>query len=245
MSITVGPTESDTLAALRGFLLQVLPAGIPIVQGQQNRVPEPKASDFVVMTPIRRERLSTNLDTFVDAKFQGSIAGTLMTISAVDAGYTGQIKVGSTIFGVNVQPNTVVTALGTGTGGVGTYTVSLSQTVASEVLAAGVLNITQATDVTIQLDVHGPSSANNVQIISTTFRDDIAVTAIKAINPSIAPLHADNPTQRPFLNDQQQYEWRWGVDACLQVNAVVLDIPTQFFDQIDVTFDPADITEPA
>ena len=61
----------------------------------------------------------------------GSIAGTVFTVSAVTS---GTIAVGQTLTGAGILPGTIVTALGTGTGGIGTYTVSLSQTVASETI---------------------------------------------------------------------------------------------------------------
>jgi hypothetical protein len=60
----------------------------------------------------------------------GSISGTLLTIAAVPSGFSG-IAVGQIVSGTNVAANTVITALGTGDGGVGTYTVSSSQSVAS------------------------------------------------------------------------------------------------------------------
>ena len=62
------------------------------------------------------------------ATFTGSISSTTLTVTSV---LSGTIAVGQAIFGENIQQNTVITALGTGTGGVGTYTVSDSQTVAS------------------------------------------------------------------------------------------------------------------
>jgi len=62
------------------------------------------------------------------AIFTGSISGTTLTVSVMQ---TGTIAVGQAIFGQGMAQNTVITALGTGTGGVGTYTVSDSQTVAS------------------------------------------------------------------------------------------------------------------
>ena len=58
----------------------------------------------------------------------GSISGTTLTVSAVTS---GTIEIGALITGVNIQPNTYVTALGTGTGGTGTYTVNTSQSAAS------------------------------------------------------------------------------------------------------------------
>jgi hypothetical protein len=62
------------------------------------------------------------------ATFTGSISTTTLTVTSV---LSGTIAVGQAIFGANIAQNTVITALGTGTGGTGTYTVSDSQTVAS------------------------------------------------------------------------------------------------------------------
>ena len=62
------------------------------------------------------------------ATFTGSISTTTLTVTSV---LSGTIAVGQAIFGNNVLQNTVITALGTGTGGIGTYTVSNSQTTAS------------------------------------------------------------------------------------------------------------------
>lgn len=62
------------------------------------------------------------------AIFTGSISGTTLTVTTVQS---GTIAVGQAIFGQGLAQNTVITALGTGSGGVGTYTVSDSQTVAS------------------------------------------------------------------------------------------------------------------
>ncbi|MEK7752212.1 MAG: hypothetical protein AAB654_09875, partial [Acidobacteriota bacterium] len=58
----------------------------------------------------------------------GSIAATTLTITAVTS---GTLSVGKVISGTNVTSGTYITAILTGTGGVGTYTVSYSQTVAS------------------------------------------------------------------------------------------------------------------
>jgi predicted NAD-dependent protein-ADP-ribosyltransferase YbiA (DUF1768 family) len=58
-----------------------------------------------------------------------SISGTTMTVTAITSGV--DIAVGDLVYSETVQPYTRVTALGTGTGGIGTYTVSVSQTVSS------------------------------------------------------------------------------------------------------------------
>jgi len=71
--------------------------------------------------------------------FTGSFSGTTLTVSAVASGTlaVGQLIVGT---GVAASPPgsnaTYITALGTGSGGVGTYTVSVSQTLSSRALTA-------------------------------------------------------------------------------------------------------------
>jgi hypothetical protein len=62
------------------------------------------------------------------ATFAGSIATTVLTVTGSP---TGVIQVGMLISGTGVTAGTTITALGTGTGGTGTYTVSAAQTVAS------------------------------------------------------------------------------------------------------------------
>jgi Baseplate J-like protein len=67
------------------------------------------------------------------ATFTASIAGTTMTVTAVAS---GTIAVNQAVTGENVLPGTVITALGSGTGGTGTYTLGTGQTVASETMVA-------------------------------------------------------------------------------------------------------------
>lgn len=70
----------------------------------------------------------------VQAVVTGSISGTQLTVTAVTS---GTLYVGATISGSGVTGGTTITALGTGVGGTGTYTVSTSQTVASTSITAG------------------------------------------------------------------------------------------------------------
>src|SRR5580704_4186013 len=110
--MTPSITQEDIEIALGTFLQTIL--GLPdgqVIVGQVNRVAPPEG-DYVVMWPLRRPRLGTNVDTPADAKFTGSIAGTTMTITDVAA---GQMKAGATVFGVGVMANTVVSAQLTGT----------------------------------------------------------------------------------------------------------------------------------
>lgn len=88
-------TEDAVMTTLRSFLLGILPAGMEVVQGQQNRVPQVVGPDYVVFTPIRREFLSSTnrtnrpVDGAVDvsrstsATFQLDVYGPNSTDNAV------------------------------------------------------------------------------------------------------------------------------------------------------------------
>ncbi len=204
--------------------------GVPVVRGQVNRVPEPKQGDLVVMWPLFRKRLSTNVDTYDDVVFSGDIDGTTLTVSAVER---GTIAPGQTISAVGIAPNTRILALGTGTGGMGTYVVTPAQTLAHRTLASGYENFLQPTEFTAQIDVHGPNAGNNAQLISTMFRDEWATSRFATLNPDVQPLHADDPRQIPFYNGEQQVENRWVITAVLQANETV-QMPIEFADQLDV-----------
>ena len=70
------------------------------------------------------------LDTYPNsATFTGSISTTTLTVTAMLSG--DPITLGMWLGGANVGTACYITAFGTGTGGVGTYTVSASQTAAS------------------------------------------------------------------------------------------------------------------
>ena len=74
-------------------------------------------------------RYTWRISTPSSAVFTGSTSGTTLTVSAITS---GALAVGQVLFGVGVTQETVITALGSGSGGVGTYTINLSQTIASE-----------------------------------------------------------------------------------------------------------------
>ena len=157
MAVTVTPTQTDILTALRSFLIAVLPTGIEVVRGQINRVPQPLDADFVVMTPLSRERIETNIDSYADG-----------------------------------FPD-----------------------------APGVRTTLQPTRVTVQLDIHGPDSADNAQIITTLFRDEYGCDAFRLSGFDITPLHTSDPRQLAFINAEAQYEDRWSLDVVMQANPVV------------------------
>lgn len=234
MTALVTPNQSQVLQCLRSFLLSVLPPGVEVVRGQDNRVPEPAGPDLVIMTPFRQGRLAFNVDSYVDAVFTGSISGSVMTIS--DVQYGAALQVGSVVFGVGVSPGTTITGFGTGTGGVGTYNVAPSQSVPSETLAAGTQQALIESEIVVQVDVHGPNSTDNAAVIRTMFFDEYACEQFSDVLQSLGfadtlcvqPLYCDEPVQRPFVNENDQVEYRWSVDAHIQANQTVVNIPQQF-----------------
>lgn len=245
MNITLSPSQDDVTTALRSFLLSILPSGVEVLETQVNRVPEPAGTNYVMMTPLLRPRLSTNVDSYADIVYTGSITGATLDVSAVSL---GPIAVGQPVFGVGVAVGTQITALGSGTGGIGTYTVAPgSQSVDSELMAGGGKAIHEAVQLTVQVDFYGPASPNYAQTFSATFRDDAATTFFAASGVDMAPFYADDPRQLAFIGDgEQQYEDRWSVDAVMQVNELVLGLPQQFavaleadVINVDATYPPA------
>lgn len=69
--------------------------------------------------PVDRNPNNTTMRNI--ASVVGSISNVTLTVTAVNSGV---LKVGDTIAGTGIVPATIITAFGTGTGGIGTYTVS-------------------------------------------------------------------------------------------------------------------------
>lgn len=242
--ISLYPTETDVNKLLRSFLVLILADRVladDVILSQVNRVPEPKSKNFVLFTPISSPRISTNLEEAVDTYFTAVMAGTLMTVTALEY---GAIEVGTIIFGPDVAAGTKVAALGTGTGGVGTYTLSLANTIASQNFATGKYDVEQDAEAIYQLDVHGPMSADNAKVISTLVRSTYATQFFsEGLGGRVSPLYADDPRQMPFTNDQNQYETRWVIECHLEADQTV-SVPQQFFDAASVEVIDVDATYP-
>lgn len=250
MPISIELSDDTIFEVLGDFIANV--TNLPnedVIQGQENRVAEPVDKDFVVMWSLRRERLSTNVDSNADCGFQGAIAGNVLTVDSVQLGVIGPATIGPfsptfTLWGPDVAANTVITSQTSGTpGGPGVYTVTPSQTVSLQGMACGVKKALQGTRVVIQVDVHGPNSADNAQIISQLFRDSYAYEFMNGENALVSPLYADDPRQMPFSNAEQQVENRWVVEAAVQAN-VPISIPQQYATTFRVILKDVDVVYP-
>lgn len=233
-----------------------------VIRGQDNRVAGPVGPDYVVMTPIWMNRLATNIDLYADCAFIATIntAGVLSVTTMLH----GTIEIGNTLFGVNVPSGISVSGELSGTGGLGTYQLSGTfGSISGSKMATGVIFATQKTEVCIQIDVYGPNSPDNVQIISTLFRDDVAIQQFTSLSPppppgwseippggtlsdpydGVRPLYADDPVQLSEVFGEQQYEIRWKLDAYLQSNQIVT-APQQFLDTATIKTINVDVTYP-
>jgi hypothetical protein len=236
MAVTVSPTEQQIDTALNAFLATLAPAGTPIILGQQNRVPEPQPGTFLVMWPLRRIRLATNEDAFDDCFFDGSIAGTLMTVGTV----TGlALAPGRAVYGPDVAAGTTIASQQSGTpGGAGVYVVSPSQTVSSATFSAGAATFTQETEVVYQVDVHAPgvqAASDLAQAITTMTRDAYATTFFAAQGVAVRPIHADDPRQIPWTDAEDQFESRYVVEMHLDVQQTISGVPAQFAGSATIT----------
>jgi hypothetical protein len=75
--------------------------------------------------------------------------------------------------------------------------------------------------VTVQLDFHGPKAHDLARVARGLFRTDVAVAAFKASGFDVTPLHCAPMRQAPFISGEQQVENVWQLDAVMQTNPVI------------------------
>jgi hypothetical protein len=228
-------------------LAMMMSGGLEVLRGQANRVPEPLEEDFCVITPMRQARLAWNETAVGDDVFQGSINGNILTVLSMTRAAVPLVS-GLLLRDVNgiLPPGTVLGPQLTGTppGGVGTYIVGPDQTMDPMQMLAGVREDLVPTKLTVQVDVHGPASGDNTKIIEGLLYSEYGFDAITAATAfGVAPLSISDPIQAPFINQEQQYEYRWTMDVDLQIDPVITT-PQDFADRIAPTIVPVDIFYP-
>lgn len=262
--MAVAPTqslsESQALTALVAFLTGALPAGTPVVRGQVNRVSEPGADNFCIFWPILQTRLSTNVVNFYDNVIAASITGNVLTVTAIEQAESqdpypgpglppaGPLTPGMVLTdgtaGALASDTQLGAQLSGSVGGTGTYTVAPTQTLGATTLYAGLRADLAPTELTVQVDVHGPLSANNALTITTLLRSEYGTDAFAASGFAVTPLYCSDPRQAPFLNEAEQVEYRWSLDACLQIDSVIgtaqdfAEVLTPTTYEVDATYPP-------
>jgi hypothetical protein len=81
--------------------------------------------------PSNTNRITTGSD-LTPGSFTGSMSGTVLTVTGTVTGKA--IQVNDVIGGTGIATNTRIASLGTGTGGAGTYNLTISNTVSSEAM---------------------------------------------------------------------------------------------------------------
>ena len=210
--------------------------GVEVIKGQNNRVAEPYGADFVVMTPMRQDRLSTNVTDYADDVLLGSIDGDRLTVYSLLRNQ-GPLTPGTSLLdtvGVLLPGTQLGPQLDGSPGNFGTYAVAPSQAVPQQIMYAGLRSDLVPTQLSVQLDFHGPHSGDNVRIVEGLLRSEYGVDSFEATGYAVAPLYASDARQAPFVNAEQQTEYRWTLDVELQANPVIGTLQ-QFADVLRVT----------
>jgi hypothetical protein len=139
----------------------------------------------------------------IDGTFRASISGTTLIVSTILAGV---LQVGDIVLGGGIAPGTQITAFVTGSGGLGTYTVSISQTVALSTVTAVNSPPVQLTTATGDMTANWGNYRMDIYEISiqpATATDP----AIVLLNPlqQVAPNYFVQVTQGITYNTAQLY----------------------------------------
>lgn len=119
------------------------------------------------------------MSIFVNAFFTATISSSTMTVSAVSE---GTLAIGMVVTGLNVPTNTVITALGTGTGGIGTYTISTSATISTGIIMMAEFILPPNTKIVSQSSstVFNLSASVSASFTASFSSTTMTVTAISA-----------------------------------------------------------------
>jgi len=118
------------------------------------------AGYFVYATEA--EGVETDVDSAQHGTATASISGTTLTVSSmVD---DGTFAVGDSVTGTGIAANTVITALGSGTGGVGTYQIVQLQTVASTTLSSANWQATGSIAGSVMTIAAKPAPTGNIAV---------------------------------------------------------------------------------
>lgn len=103
--------------------------------------------------------------------------------------------------------------------------------------SAGTEEISRSTSLHFQLDTYGPNASDNVQVLTTLFRDDFGFRFFKPYG--LAPLYCDDGQQMPLISGEKTWIQRWMMRGVLQTNLAVT-VPSDFADTLITTLLRAD-----
>ncbi len=163
-----GPSLASALAACGPTAPLYLPPGTYKTQQKLYQPPQCKVFGDLNFTYLTSDTPSVQIfadntaANFTASAFTGVISGTTLTASAV----TGQLAIGDRLSGSGISNGTRIVALGTGTGGSGTYTVNNSQSISSEAMTSvgAVLTMGEASNLQ-GIGVHGDNIAGHADAL--------------------------------------------------------------------------------
>jgi hypothetical protein len=251
LPLTLSPTQSDIQTALRAFLLNILPSGSAVFTATiagtvlrvtsllansglinvgdlvlgQNVAPETTvqvAIDVDPMTGLGTYQVSPGQTVALSTTMWNGVPVVAGQVNRVAEPQQGDFVTMTTLRRVRLETN------------IDTY---------ADVLPAGNNTYRQATEVMVQLDVHGPNSHDFAEVISTMFRDSYATDFFLSY-PGITSLYSEDLRQIAFVNAEAQYENRYVIEVLLQADQVVTGVTQQFADILSVDLIDVETTYP-
>ena len=101
--------------------------------------------------------------------------------------------------------------------------------------APTVVTASTAMQLSVQLDLYGPSAGDWAVMLTTLLRDEYGVNVLA---PNCAPLYSDDPRRAPLVTGEEQWQDRWIVVAQLNYTPVTT-IPQDFAN----TLGPVDLID--
>lgn len=198
-----------------------------------------KISDRIYGYPLRSDVANVPLQ----ASFTGSVQGQTLTVAAVAS---GTLAVGQFLSGPGIPSFTIIAALGTGSGGVGTYVLNNAFDLASETITASPANMVHTE--TTQFETTFQFSALSLQSPANTSQ----LTAADILNyaryvlqsqPTIAIFEAQgvgiynvNAVRNPaFADDKDVFEYAPSFDVTFTHKQIIITAtPAVLTDEIQI-----------
>jgi len=117
--------------------------------------------------------------TTTQANFTGSITGSILTVTNIT---NGQINVNDVIVGTEVQGGTRITAILTGSGGVGTFSVDLSQTSVSSAMRTAGSGASVMFNFDFGYEIRDNDADSGAETLVLTYKNPLATGQTGAIN---------------------------------------------------------------
>ena len=150
--------------------------------------------------------------------FTGSIALQVLTVTAIP---NGEILVGDPITGAGIPAGTVITGLGTGTGGIGTYTINNSLTVASEAMVGATHGTVTLYVVALQFGTWA-IPANSITTIVTSVPTGYPVFCT---NPNTGTIAVDAETTEFYRARVLRSQLAPGIGTLSYLKSLIQNVP--------------------